>query len=450
MPSVWDLYDVGLFLFFFTLHADQLNLNWGGFTIRFNQVVALLLLVSLGLRLRLQILSFNRFLGYALGFLTVSILLSWACSPYTQRCTFFTAWFGATLLGYLVLPYLLVQNYSLNRLWKLYRASFLLVGIYGVLQLLASVGEIYDPFCGQRLLGGRLVRPNAFAYEPSYFALYMTPFVMGVNFSFLVGKASFSRTYFLCVNGLYLCSTATTVIFAYALFILLVSLIALIPSLAAYFPQLKRNILSFLALLSAFFGLSFLLFPHFMKQYFFKFFISGFMMHHSFYERWIGIKNGWHIFCQHPFCGVGLGGVPPFLCEAWLQQKSQYIFLWDNQVSNLKINLLKLFEPSNVLIEILASLGGVGLLAFLFLNGLFIRQVKRSFAQDPVRVMGLALSVWMMLLVLQFNQGLLRTYVWTHFALAFALLEKIGSETSVQSLVTPLGEDEESNWARSF
>jgi len=342
----------------------------------------------------------------------------------------FLGWYGFTFLFYLFLPYVLVFLFNEQKIFKFYFASYLCVGGYACLQLLLSCIGIFDPFAHQYVIKGSMLRSNAFAYEPSFYALYMTPFVMMVNFHFLTDHKrrfflfrSITASHVFLVNLLFLVSTSTAVFFAYCFFFFLTFLSFSTPYFSQLFGRFFRLIVSF-ALAGFAFGV---LFPKLMIDFFMKFFFHGFLSHSSFYIRLIGIKNAWNVFLAHPFLGVGMGGYPPYMLDMWLKNDSRFTF-FTSYVSIFHAhpsNIFKLFEPTNVFTEILASLGLLGMGSFLFLAALFWCQFKKSVRKDPSMVMNLFISTLVMVFVLQFNQGLFRTYIWTHFALAFAFMEKI-------------------------
>lgn len=437
-PRALDLLDPLLFAYFSTLHADQLSYTIGGLNFRLNNAIALLLLVLLLIRFRGSLFSIHRNLASGLGLVGISLLLSFFLSPYKSRCLFFLFFYGFTVLCYVFLPYFLIMRFGIQKVMRLYLFSFLAVGAYAVLQCLASTIGFLDPFAQQMING--IVRPNAFAFEPSFYALYMTAFVMLVNFHFLSApKEPFfmfrsinAKKLSIC-NGLFLVSTATTAAFAYFVFFFV--LLALSPG--RYLPGFKKRFFYFALSCGACLALLGLIAPFLVKQLFLKFFFSGFMTHHSFFERWIGIQNAWKIFLEHPWAGIGLGGIPPYLMDAWLAGNERYTYLGAPILSRCDVvNMLKFFEPSNVCTELLASLGLIGLCAFSWLVFALVKQGKKALPMNPPLAFNLLISTLVMLIVLQFNQGLLRTYVWVHFALVFACLEKIAAQTTELSLST--------------
>lgn len=413
-----DLFNPLLFLYFFTLHADHLGCNLAGYHLRANNLIALFLCVILLLRYRSCLFKLDRDLALAIAGITLSILISLLFSPYKERCLIFLGWYGWTLLCYFLLPYFLMQFTDSKRILTLYCASYIFVGSYALLQLLASLLGLNDAFAQQRIWSD-LVRPNAFSYEPSFYALYMTPFIMMCNFHFLATpKEDFffpkrlTVTKIAFINAIYLVSTSTSTVFAYAAFFLLI----------VFTKVNKKRVLKFmgsgLLCCTSLLALS----PFLIKKFFFKFFYMGFLAHHSFYERWVGIKNAWNIFLENTLVGVGLGVAPSYLYDAWLVGNKNYTF--DKLYDFSQGNPLKNFEPSNVFTELLASLGIVGCVAFVFFICITMRKACAVTRQTSLLSLNLLISLIVMLFVLQINQGLLRTYVWAHLAICTAFFEK--------------------------
>ena len=403
-----------LFLFFVTLHADQLNVVWGGYTIRLSNLIAFGLIILVLVGLRGHILSVNKWLAFPLLLLTLSITCSLFFSPYKERCSLYLGWYVLTLLCYVLLPYLIMKFWDAEKVFILYQASFLCVGCYALLQLILSLIGICDPFATQKL-AGNIVRPNAFCFEPSFYALYMTPFVFFYNMRWLCQQSG-KWLGLLAVNILYLISTSTAVFFAYATFFLLLLTIPRVIS--------RRKALRLILVFCGFALVMSLFFPFMVKHFFLKFFFHGFMTHHSFYERWMGIENGWNIFIQHPIFGVGLGGYPPYLMDAYLRGDTTFSFIGMHALIGEVANPVKLFEAMNVSTELMASLGLAGLCAFgSLLYGLFV-QVKRTLRSEKPTAYCWLFSMIVTLIVLQFNQGIFRTYIWVHLALVYAYLEK--------------------------
>lgn len=423
----FSLFDILLFLFFVTLHADQLNCILFNYTIRINNLFGLLLCLFLAIQNRFKLLHINRSLLLSLLFLFFSALLSAIYSPYQERCVIFGGWFVFTLLLYFLFPYFLMTMGKTERIFKIYLLSFICVGLYALMQFLFSIFHLRDPFAQQSFLGENWLRPNALAYEPSYYALYMTPFVMLINFHYLFCRTTsffqfekLKLSHVLFINLLFLISTSTSAFISYFIFFLCLLLIQI---------RKMKIILKYLAWFCLGSGMGCLIFPQIFLQFYFKFFRADFVFHHSFYERWFGIQNAWKIFLSRPFFGIGLGAIPSYLYEAWINEEGGFVFSPSMAlVIETALSPLKAFEPTNVLTEILASLGLVGFCAFAYFLSNWIKLAKATL-QHPL-ALNLLLSIAIQLIVLQFNQGVLRTYVWVHLGLTLGLLEKMSHETN--------------------
>ncbi len=431
-----DLFTPLLLCYFLALHADQLSFIFADLTVRISNFFALLLLGFMLLR-GAYLDAFPRRLKWALALLSLSLLASCLVSEGRERSLLFFGWYGLTLVGYFLLPYLLLFCFPERRVMKLYLLSFVLVGVYGLLQFALSLIGVHDPFASQTF-GAGWSRPSSFAYEPSYLALYMTPFVVLACGFFLLKRGGdfilFRRMglkeLLLCLL-LYLSSFTTTTFFALVFFI---ALSFCLPTTrlfsSAYRARLRFSVAFALSCLALALGL-----PGFSRDIFFKFFSSEFWTHHSFYERWIGIENSFQLFLERPLFGVGLGNIPVHLFNAWREQDSRFFFLFNEDEFANAANPIKFFEPMNVATEILASAGLIGFLAFGFLLYSYYRESREALAlplpeERRIWIYLLLLSTFVMLIVLQFNQGLFRTYIWTHLAIAYAFT--VRSKTTIE------------------
>jgi len=404
----FDLFDCLLFIFFFTQHADLLSFICGGLVIRLVNAFAAITLTIFLIYKRRQLFAFDRGLLLSVAILTLSILLSALFSDYRLRTSLFLARWCVELIFYFIFPYLLMRQYGSKKVLRIYFSVFLVVGCYALLQFLFSLVGVRDPFAKQSFYG-HIVRADAFSSEPSFYALYMTPFVIFTSTLFLLQKPDRKRVYFLLfVNILFFVSTATSALFTYLIYFPLVWL---------FCKQQRRAIYSYLSAFMAALVILAIALPKFSKLFFFKFFNTDFSSHHSFLERWVGMVNGWKIFLSQPFFGVGLGAYPHYLFRRWLEADARYTFLNSAETINALSYPYKAFEPMNTLSEIGASLGILGLFAF----GLFFFSFYKAFRRAARNKMNLAffISALVMLIVLQFNQGLFRCYLWSYLAIAW-------------------------------
>jgi hypothetical protein len=229
------------------------------------------------------------------------------------------------------------------------------------------------------------------------------------------------------VNAILLVSIATSGFFYYPIFFVLIPFFYRISSLTDFWPGYRRLLLFFcLSMVTAY-----LLFSPVFELYFFKFFIHGWV-HPSFVERWEGIERAFHIWLRHPLLGVGVGGMGPYFYYLKYLGESPPDHAWEVSLKDLEQK-----GPMNVLTEIGASLGIVGLIAF----GIWLRSLwKIAFPvlrstllseEEKKRAFSLFFSLIMIFILLQFNQGLFRPYIWVHVALVVGYFTKLSDKNKI-------------------
>lgn len=416
-----------VFLYFFTLCGDHLNVQITLFKFKLNNLFAGILLGILFLTRKLVFIPKSILLPSIYIFL--SIFLSTLFGVHKFRSVGYLLAFLFEFVFYFIVPFNLMYQFNRMKVFSAYLFSYKCLGIYAIMQLVLSLFGIRDPLLMQWIAGG-IARPHAFAYEPSYYALCISAFVMYYNTMFLLRDQSENRQYrfgqFALVNIFLLVSTSTGGFMAY--FILLFvclgfQYLGYIGSYAIDFrSNLKKIIKAFCVLVGAIGCVSFDL----LSRYYLKFFILG-TRHGSFGERWRGIINAWDTFIENPLLGVGLGGVGPYL-----YQKRTGI-----DPVGLELNVFEGFDPTNVLTEVLASLGLVGIIGFILL-GRWVFQLFKSVhdapfieVQDKKISTALFISLIVVVIELQFNQGLFRNYIWAHTGIVCGYLARLKKEYSI-------------------
>jgi hypothetical protein len=71
----------------------------------------------------------------------------------------------------------MTYQFNYEKIFKIYFFAFIAVGFHAFLQLFLFLFGIEDPFFPSER-GLALIRPRAFSYEPSYYALYQSAFVL--------------------------------------------------------------------------------------------------------------------------------------------------------------------------------------------------------------------------------------------------------------------------------
>ncbi len=416
LPKTIDFFFVVSFLYFFTLHADLLQLRLAGFAIRANNLIGFALLVAMMLRYRKEFFMLHRAIAIPLVVMTLCILISLIFSPYKKRCIIFFFFYGMMLLVYFWLPYQMLLKFKTKRVLKAYFASFICAGLITLFQL--------HRFAATKFI----VRPAALCYEPSYYALYMTPFIVLITFHYFFNqkedfflRKNLNLPTLICVHFLFAISCASS---AFVLYLLLMALFFLFLFLEK-FSSFRFQILKFIMGVASLVGILLALFTKHVLSILLKVVSVNYIIHHhSFTERFRSFKESWIIFKRFPFFGVGLGALPEYRFERWLA----YDLNFPHYLSRSKILVsdrqLYFFESSNVVVEMLASLGIGGVLITLLFCSSFIYLGKKAAKINFMWTCNFFISTLLMLIILQINQGLLRTYVWVHVALAFAYFVK--------------------------
>jgi O-antigen ligase len=402
VPKAPNLLLFLVFAYFLTLSIDLLHVPLFLFKCKITHLIAPLLFFLL--LIKQQRFVIPKSILWSSGLIFSSLVLSAVLGTDLARSSGYIAVFIFSFLFYFLLPFNLIRLFDREQILKLYFLSFICIGVYALLQVVLSCVGIYDPFAVQSI--GSLVRGQALTYEPSYFALYMIPFAMFHNAKYFLQKKG-SLLPLLSINLLLLVSTSTGAFFSYFIFFCV--------ALALKFPFLR--ILRFVGFFIGSLGGLAWLFPEVFLHSFLKFFYVGFFNHGSFVERWAGLARCWGLFLEHPILGVGVGGVGTALYQ-------QHFFGTDRvHLSEISLSQLEAFDPTIVLTEILASLGIVGVIALTLFLIQSYRMLKKALAltelTDDERVVLRALlcSAIVMLIALQFNQGLFRPYIWVHLAI---------------------------------
>jgi O-antigen ligase len=407
-----------VFLYFLFSSAELLHMVITIFKPKISQIMAVLLLSYLCLSFRRMTLP--RSILYPSTWLLLSMLVSALLSAHPLRCCIYAGGYIFNFIFYFLIPVNLFRFFDSKTILRTYSLAFSCLGFYAISQLALSWLGIYDPLATQRI--GTIARGQGWTYEPSYYALYITAYVMFRNALAIFGSEEFSlkkALKLLGINTFLLASTSTGVIFSYPVFFFVCLGMVLQRPIRRLASYARKRILKFVAICCALGGiLSWLFWEHFVMS-FFKFFYFGFMTHGSFVARWEGIVSCFRLFKEHPLFGVGVGGVGPYL----FAKNSWY------DTSPVTLQEVESFDPTNVFTEILASLGIVGLVGFVWLSFVFYRSFRKVFSaqvaqSDKIVAIALFISLILVMFVLQFNQGLFRPYVWIHIGIFYGYLRK--------------------------
>ena len=414
---------VAAILIFFTSSFDIfLVINAGG-NYRFCQVV-LAPLIVLGV---IKVLWADRLI-LTLGSLWLSIWFLFQVT-FIPATTFWPKSVGYCLwlLLNIGMMFCFVQLFGDNpqavrTLVKWYLYSFVFVAVFGIFQFLLPIFGIPGILVTQWWIPGLLPRVNGFSYEPSYFACYLLiGFVLVSSLkrahSPVLSPKKLKTFYCLIALGIIVSSSRLGIVF-----LLAEVLIAGITPWFSFLADLKRlrivrakirslvpSLLVFTFTLTLLAGVVTLIRR---SPVLLLMFLNGTGVSdtaaHSVTERENSLRETIAVFVQHPFIGRSLGGISSAIAE-----------YEGNSIRSFED--AKKIEGMSVFAEVLAASGVIGFIPFLcFLvvtirNPLRLARVAPPFFSSLLR--GLVRSLVFTWAILQFNQNVLRTYLWVHIAI---------------------------------
>ena len=320
--------------------------------------------------------------------------------------------------------------------WYLY--SFALVASFGVLQFLLPLGGLPGILVQQWWIPGEVARVNGFSYEPSYYATYlMIGFVFANSLrkqrSSLLSRRSLITICVLCAASVVLSSSRIGI-----LFLFLDMILYAIGPWFAFFRnafarrqssfRLRRLVPSLLLFLTAVALGSATASLIANRPSVALVLLNGTGLSdtaaHSVLQRETAFEDTVSVFLEHPLLGRSLGGVASAIAE-----------LEGDRIRSFKDS--KDFEGMNVFAEALAASGVIGFVPFLcFLVTIFRKPLAAAKAAPPIYggvILGLLRSLAFLFMMLQFNQNILRPYVWLHIALLATVYVTARRETQLAS-----------------
>jgi len=421
----YNLAFVFVFFYFLTLSVDLINIDIGIFKLKLSHLIGFFTVAFLACFQKGVFLEKRYMICFAAIF--ISMLLSSFFSICFYRSFTYSIIFLFTTLSYFFVALNLMLRCDENKILKLYILSYLAIGSYAALQFFGSMAGLILPFSVQQVV---FVRGSAFAHEPSFYTLYAIPFVAFLNAQWLLSKVSTDvrkkTAAVLFANLFLLVSTSTTAVLSYLVFFAVVMLYRMHPYNRLFFIGLRRKLLKFASGVMLCFTAGACVCFELFKKTFLKFLYFG-ITHESFRDRFKGIASAVKVFCAYPFFGAGLGGVGPEV------HREKFYSEFAKQLSDIDRLQLAKYEPTNVLTELLGSLGLVGLIAFsLFFFFIYrdfqkILKDRRISSMERIQLLSLFISLIVILICLQVNQGLFRAYIWVHLGISIGYALKIRS-----------------------
>lgn len=384
------------FISLLLIGADRWGVDLFGVNFRVDQlflcVFALLLIVNGTYRL-----TFN---GWIAAFLFFSLISTvFAVSIFRGVLFFCSIIYNTAILFYGLASY--VKHYGFDMFLRIFRLTmkvqFFILLLQFALKHIAGYEFPFLPSYGEYM---GIYRFQLWFYEPSYLATYLVLWFTFSLMQFLLKQRKEYIVDLLMGLAMFLISTSTSGFIGIALAVVTAYCIWIAQGVTAkklLFPVLLLVFVFILAL--AFSSM----FEVFVGRLF------GSSLDDASGGRIEGWSETWKVFLENPFFGVGPGNY-----GLYLGQEAGYM-------------------PTNVSLELLATLGIGGFVAFYGLSAsLVIRTVihyHREHTEGAFLLVAFAVALVLFTIVLQINQGYLRLYHWMCFGVLWGgLKEQTGKQ----------------------
>lgn len=317
---------------------------------------------------------------------------------------------------------------DLSLILKLYLLSFIIISIFGIIQFLLPFFEIKPPLVQQWWIPNILIRVNGFSYEPSYYATYlligwvMFRILFKYNKLFIENKKTIIFGLIVTTIAIIL-STSRMGIIMLLLFEISNFIYNFIKTLIdrkykVFFTYLLITICSILVIIISI---------YLIDKYVFdlNFLLNGTGLNetsaYSILDRFQGAIDVLKVFQKSPFIGYGLGGI-----------YTEVANLYD--ISDFS-NIQDIGLTFCVFAEALAASGIIGFIFLLiYFWNLFYKPIKERLKlrnnKYKICLIALAIALVFELIILQFNQNILRQYLWIHIGIIVLFYDKLIKEKS--------------------
>ena len=411
---------------FFTSSFDKfLSIDLGP-NIRIAQLVSLALIAAALLTHRMG-LTMEMPLGAPWLLAWCGIQLSFVpVADFWQKSFAYCVWLGLNIaLLFAMVNIFATSLPRLNTLLKIYLSSFIFVAIFGIVQFVLPIAGGPALLVEQWWLPGRVPRVNGFSFEPSYYATYMIMGLVCLGSLRRSGVTEFQTrkwtiAYLLLISAMIVCSSRIGI--AFVLLELLIrplrSLTKIIrrPSLVLGFHVSGRKIL----LAAACVWIGYVAIGK-VGDWFddnpetgSNVVVSGTGLARQLWprtpvdEREDHFEDTWcRSIADHPWMGSSLGGVTESIAN--------YVGITPQNFEETKR-----FEGQSIFAEVVAASGIPGSIPFFCFIVIYLAApLKLARTASPLQaawLRALVLSLVFEWAILQFNQNILRLYLWVHIA----------------------------------
>jgi hypothetical protein len=385
----------------FTISGDLFFVfHLGGFTFRAYQVLLLPVLLKglMDLSGGVWPVGFGKLLWW-----TLFIVIFIPNTTLMDRSMLYAGWLVFSVLMVLGITAVTDTRDKLQTLLRWYIYSFAFSALFGLSQFVMAFSGM-TPFLAEQWWGDGLVRINGFTYEPSYYATYMiTGWVMIDYLRYRKVDVPYLKVSFLLVTAALLLCTSRV---GWAVMIVWMGL--------RTFWYLREGTKSWRkpALIGVV-GVLLVVGVGWLGQHLgsFVYLFSGLGVtqetgSYSVDERWDLTLETLQIFANHPVIGVSLGGVAPAISE------QNGVAVNDNEDA-------KTSEGICTTAEVLAASGIIGFMFYLTYMSKLCRTMFQ-FRSEAAVSKALGWGFIFLLIMLQFDQNILRGYLWLHIAIVSA------------------------------
>ena len=391
-----------------------LNVNIG-FNFRFTQIciigsMALFVLTKRNLRFVVPV-GFPYLLAWCF------FIFLFIPNGYLLRNAGYAVWLLFNVLAIILFVQSVRSTENFRWLYALYIYSFVAVGLFGIVQFVMPLLGLEGPLVEQWWVRGLIARSNGFSYEPSYFATYLLIGWVITAYHLYNSPPQYPKpvSYLTLSHGIItlaiLLSTSRMGIVMMGLwyvqypikFTLSVlrnlrvkkmvlwicgGLLTVALVVAALIAQIDFSIILRLLEGTGLFGTS---------------------SHSTTSGRLPTFVEVLEVFGKSPIIGYSLGGVASALAE-------------HRGIAITNLAQLKSHEGVNILAEVLAASGLVGIIPFVTYFVILYRRSRQAIRAHYNTSLGnmvkaLLVSLTFELLILQLNQNILRPYLWIHIAM---------------------------------
>lgn len=389
----------------------------GGFTLRFAQILALFLSAWWAFA-SLQSGTLKLPLGSIyLLFWTAIVLMTIPNTTFLTRSLGYAFWLLLNVLLLFAIVYFINSKDKVHTMFRWYIYTYLIISMFGILQFVMGVAGITPPFVTQWWIQGVLPRVNGFSYEPSYYATYLITGWVLVSYMLFESKTKlFTKNklgiFFAIITAALILSSSRMGMVLMAVW-LLRYIWLFIRGFLKGTVYMKYLAVVFVACLAAGVLVISLVSNSGGEMSLLSGTGIGGTPAHSVVYRLQDFFSTLQVFANNPIYGVSLGGVAPAIGQLY------GVTVTDQEVAST-------FEGQSVFAEILAGTGIIGFVIFMiYMLKIMVKPFKLSKvlagSEYSVMMRGMVFSLICLLIILQFNQNILRPYLWFHIALLSAI-----------------------------